>query len=148
MSTRRGYRVRAGVRAGAIAAVLSGLPSTVHTLVTGGDLTESTRAAGTILLADDAPRSRLLVAGVGAHVAISLGWGAALAPLVPSRHPVRWGVGAGLAVAALDLGVIGRRLARVRVLPLPPHVADHMVFGAVVALLVSRSRGRALVAAQ
>ncbi len=148
MSTRRGYRVRAGVRAGAIAAVLSGLPSTVHTLVTGGDLTESTRAAGTILLADDAPRSRLLVAGVAAHVAISLGWGAALAPLVPSRHPVRWGVGAGLAVAALDLRVIGRRFARVRALPLTPQVADHMVFGAVVALLVSRSRGRALVAAQ
>ncbi len=148
MSTPGGYSVRAGVRAGAIAAVLSGLPSTVHTLVTGGDLTESTRAAGTILLADDAPRSRLLVAGVAAHVAISLGWGAVLAPLVPSRHPVRWGVGAGLAVAALDLRVIGRRFARVRALPLTPQVADHMVFGAVVALLVSRSRGRALVAAQ
>jgi hypothetical protein len=148
VSTPRRYRVRAGVRAGAVAAVLSGLPSTVHTLVTRGDLTESTRAAGTILLGDDAPRSRLFIAGAAAHVAISLCWGAALAPFVPSRHPVRWGVGAGLAVAALDLGVIGRRFAGVRALSPAPQVADHMVFGAVVALAVSRSRGQALAAAQ
>jgi hypothetical protein len=125
--------------------VLSGLPSTVHTLATGRDLTESTQAVGTILLGDDAPRSSLLVAGAAAHVAISLGWGVALAPFVPSRHPVRWGMGAGLAIAALDLGVIGRRFTRLRALPLIPQVADHMVFGAVVALLVSRSRDRALV---
>ena len=143
MRKRRGP-IRAGVRAGAVAAILSGLPSTVHTLVTGGDLTESTQAVGTLLLADDAPRGRLLLAGAAAHVAISLGWGVALAPFVPSRHPVRWGMGAGLAIAALDIGVIGRRFARVRALPPMPQVADHIAFGAVVALLVSRSRDRAL----
>lgn len=136
--------VRAGVRAGAVAAILSGVPSTVHTLATGGDLTESTRAVGTILLGEDAPPARLILAGATAHIAISLGWGAVLAPFVPSRHPVRWGMGAGLAIAALDLGVIGRRFARVRALPLIPQVADHIAFGAVVALLVSRSRDRAL----
>jgi hypothetical protein len=141
--TRRGP-IRAGVRAGAVAAVLSGLPSTVHTLVTGGDLTESTQAVGTMLLDDDAPRGRLVVAGAAAHVAISLGWGVALAPFVPARHPVRWGAAAGLVIAALDVGVIGRRFARVRALPLLPQVADHIAFGAVVALLVSRSRDRAL----
>jgi hypothetical protein len=142
MSTTR--TLRAGARAGAVAAVLSGLPSTVHTLVTGGDLTESTLAVGSVLLGDNAPRGHLLAAGAATHVAISLGWGAVLAPFVPSRHPVRWGMGAGLAIAALDLGVIGRRFARVRALPLIPQVADHIAFGAVVALLVSRSRDRAL----
>ncbi|HEX7522180.1 MAG TPA: hypothetical protein VF441_09030 [Acidimicrobiia bacterium] len=142
------HRVRAGVRAGAIAAILSGLPSTVHTLMRGGDLTESTQAVGTVLLGDDAPPGSLLLAGAAAHVAISLGWAAVLAAFVPSRHPVRWGIGAGLVIAALDLGVIGRRFARVRALPPAPQIADHMAFGAVVALVVSGSRGRIPAAGQ
>jgi hypothetical protein len=62
------------------------------------------------------------------HVGLSLGWTLAL-----DRAGVRGaraGALAGLAIAALDLGVAGRAFPRVRALPLLPQLADHAVFGA------------------
>jgi hypothetical protein len=53
---------------------------------------------------------------------------------------VRFGVCAGAAIAALDLGLIGRRFARIRALPLAPQVADHLAFGAVVGVVLSARR--------
>jgi hypothetical protein len=38
---------------------------------------------------------------------------------------------AGLAIAALDLGLVGRHRPLIRALPLLPQVADHVAFGAV-----------------
>src|SRR3954452_5803932 len=64
---------RNAVIAGAFAAVVSGAPSTVWTLVAGGDLLASSAGAGTIVVADDAPRSMQLAAGAAVHGAISLG---------------------------------------------------------------------------
>lgn len=48
----------------------------------------------------------------------------------------RRGAVAGLAIAALDLGVIGRRLPRVCALPLVRQFADHAVFGAIAGVLL------------
>jgi hypothetical protein len=48
---------------------------------------------------------------------------------------VLWGVLGGLAIAAVDLGVIGRRRPAIRALPLLPQLADHALFGAVVGAL-------------
>ncbi|NUT55427.1 MAG: hypothetical protein HOQ03_05530, partial [Thermoleophilia bacterium] len=45
---------------------------------------------------------------------------------------------AGLGIAALDLGLVGRRFARVRALPLGPQVADHVAFGAIAGRLLRR----------
>jgi len=39
-------------------------------------------------------------------------------------------------VAALDLGVIGKRFPRVRALPLVPQLADHAAFGAIAGRLL------------
>jgi hypothetical protein len=64
--------------------------------------------------------------------------------VLPRRGAVAWGVAAGLAVAALDLGVVARRVPRfapIRRLPLGPQIADHVAFGAIVgAVLAARSR--------
>ena len=134
--------------AGAVAAVVSGAPSTAHALLTGGDVLAPTLAAGSLLLPRETRRGRLLVAAGLAHGALSLGWAVLIAPIVPRRHPLRTGVAAGLAIAALDLGVVGRHLPRIRALPLWPQVADHVAYGAVVAAVVARrhrsqpSRGR------
>jgi hypothetical protein len=134
--------LRAGLRAGAVAGVLSGAPSTVHALATGRSPVDALRAAGTLLVADDAPPSAQAAAGVVAHGAISLGWGVVLAAILPRRRTVVWGALAGLAVAGLDLGVLGGRWPRIRALPTLPQVADHVAFGALVGTVVSRAGRR------
>src|SRR5258705_10079876 len=134
--------LRAGLRAGAVAGALSGVPSTVHAVATGGSPFDALRAAGTLLLADDASSSAHAAAGVVAHGAISLGWGVVLAAVLPRRHTVVWGALAGLAVAGLDLGVLARRWPRIRALPLLPQVADHIAYGAIVGAELSRGAPR------
>lgn len=130
-------RLRAGLKAGAIAGALSGAPSTIHALVTGRSPLDAVRAAGTLPSPDDAPPRRLLVAGVAAHGALSLGWGLALAALLPRRRSVLWGAVAGLAIAGIDLGLVGGRWPRIRALPLGPQIADHVAYGALVGVVLS-----------
>jgi hypothetical protein len=132
-------RTRDGVLAGAVAAVVSGIPSTVHAVVTGRDPLEATLAAGSVLLPEETRPERLLAAAVPVHLALSLGWGVVLARVLPRRPSLVAGAAAGLAIAALDLGVVGRRFSRVRALPLAGQLADHAAFGAVVAAVL---RGR------
>jgi hypothetical protein len=127
--------------AGAVAAVLSGAPSTLHALLTGRDPLEASLAAGTLLLPRERRPSRLLPAAAVAHVALSLGWAAVLAAVLPRRHATAAAVVAGLAIAALDLGVVGRRLERIRALPLAPQVLDHVAYAVIVAVVLER-RGR------
>jgi hypothetical protein len=125
------------IRAAAWAAALSGVPSTLHALATGRDPLEATLAAGTILLPRETRRTRLLAAAVPVHLALSLGWSLAL-----DRAGVRGardGALAGLAIGALDLGLAGRGLPRVRALPLLPQLADHALFGAVAGYVLGRS---------
>jgi hypothetical protein len=128
--------------AGMIAAAVSGVPSTAYALVSSGDLLEPTLAAGSLVFPRQKRRSRLLPAAVVAHVALSLGWAVPICALVPSRRPVGFGLLAGLGVAALDLGVVGRRVPRIRALTQPPQVADHLAYGATVAFVASRRRRR------
>jgi hypothetical protein len=130
---------RAGLRAGAVAGVLSGVPSTAHAVATGRSPLDSVRAAGTLVLPGDRAPRALAAGGVLAHCAISLGWGVVLAAVLPRRHPVLWGALAGLAIAGLDLGVLAWRWPRIRALPTAPQVADHVAYGALVGLVLSRA---------
>lgn len=129
------------VLAGAIAAVASGVPSTAWALLTGTDVLEATRAAGTLL-----PRRRTrpsVVGGAVAHLVISSVWTTAFA--LAAR---RWrlsaprGAAAALGIAALDLEVIGRRYPAIAALPRRAHWTDHVVFGAVLGGVLNRGRGR------
>lgn len=122
------------LRAAAWAAALSGIPSTAHALAIGRDPLEAAYAAGTILLPGETSPARLLAAGVTTHLAVSLGWTVAL-----DRAGVRSagrGALAGLAIGAFDLGLVGRRMPRIRALPLLPQLADHAAFGAIAARLL------------
>jgi hypothetical protein len=122
------------VFAGLAAAAASGVPSTTWTLLRGGDVLEGGRAAGTLL----APRARstpaLLAAAVPVHLGLSLGWAAVLAALLPRGREPLYGPLAGLAIAALDLQVIGRRFPAIRALPQPPQWADHAAYGLAVGI--------------
>jgi hypothetical protein len=129
-----------GLVAGAVAALLSGAPSTLHALATRSDPLEATLAAGTLLLPRERRRPVLALAAVPVHLALSLGWAIVLAALLPRRRTVAWATLAGLAIAALDLGVVGRRVARIRALPQLPQVLDHVAYGAAVGAVLSRRR--------
>ncbi|MDP2710522.1 MAG: hypothetical protein Q8O56_04830 [Solirubrobacteraceae bacterium] len=139
-----GDTIADGLVAGAVAAVLSGAPSTVHALATRRDPLQATLAAGALLLPGERRRLALLLAAVPVHLALSLGWALLLAALLPHRRETVHATLAGLAIAALDLGVVGRRHARIRALTLTPQVLDHVAYGACVGAVLSvRRRGRA-----
>ncbi|MDP8960164.1 MAG: hypothetical protein M3N32_00800 [Actinomycetota bacterium] len=128
---------RDGLVAGAIAGVVSGAPSTLWALATGGDPLEAARAAGSILAPNAGPLGLYSAAAV-VHSGLSLGWGVVLAWLLPRRRPVLMGALAGVAIATLDLGIVGRHIPRVRALPPGPQVADHLLYGVTVAAVLSR----------
>ncbi|MGH9244714.1 MAG: hypothetical protein ACRD29_10435 [Acidimicrobiales bacterium] len=120
----------------AVAAVMSGTPSTVYALATGGDPLAATRAAGTLF-----PGERPgVVRGAVAHGAVSGFWGALLGVALPRRRTAWWAMVAGLGIAAIDLGLVGRHLPAIRALPTAPQVADHLTFGGVFGAVLARRR--------
>ncbi|MDX6718277.1 MAG: hypothetical protein QOJ63_531, partial [Solirubrobacteraceae bacterium] len=128
--------------AGAVAALASGVPSTLHAILSGIDPLEASLAAGTLLLPHERRASRLLPAAMTAHAGLSLGWSIVLAKSLPRRRALPWSVLAGLGIAALDLGVVGRRFPRLRALALLPQVLDHVAYATTVACVLSRRRSR------
>ena len=133
--------VHEAVEAGLAAAVVSGIPSTVYAVATGGDPLEATSAAGSLLLPGEQRAVPLFLAAGAVHLTVSLGWALVLARVLPRRHTAAWGAAAGLGIAALDLGIVGRRLPRIRALPLGPQLVDHALYGAVVGAVLARRRG-------
>lgn len=118
-------------RAWLAAAVLSGIPSTVHGLVARQPLLASTRAAGSLLGRPSVVRGAL------AHAVISWWWTWVLTRL--GIRTVMRGAAAGIGIAVVDLVVVGRRYPLIRSLPAPPQFADHVAFGAVVGWLNGQS---------
>lgn len=131
---------RDGLVAGSVAALVSGAPSTLHALATRSNPLEATLAAGTLLLPRERRTLPLVLAATAVHVALSLGWALVLAATLPRRHTTAWAALAGLGIAALDLGVVGRRLPRIRALAQGPQWLDHVAFGATVGAVLSRRR--------
>jgi hypothetical protein len=127
------------IEAGLAGAVGSGVPSTVITLLRGEDVLDGARAAGAILLPREQRTAVLLAAAVPVHLALSLGWAAVIAAL--PRRDAATGLAAGLAIAALDLELIGRRIPAIRALPQGRQWADHAAYGLVVGQWLRRRRG-------
>jgi hypothetical protein len=126
--------------AGAVAAVVSGAPSTLWALSRCCDPLAATLAAGSVLLPRETRRGRLAAAAVPLHLALSFGWAVVLERTLPRRHEVAAGAAAGVTIAALDLGVAGRLFPRIRVLPLLPQLADHVAYGLTVGYVLARRR--------
>ena len=135
--------IREAMVAGAVGAALSGIPSTAVTLARGGDLLEGARAAGTLLLSGERRAAVLLLAALPVHLALSLGWAVVLEALLRHGREPLHGTLAGLAIAALDLGVIGRRLPAIRALDQPSQWLDHAAYGLAVGLTLRLRRRRA-----
>lgn len=124
------------MRAAGVAGLFSGAPSTVHALVTGRSVVAAARAAGALLGRPTLPR------GVLAHTVLTAGWTTVLVAVLPRRRAAAWGALAGLAIGALDLGVVGRRVPAIAALPTGPQLLDHLVFGALVGAVLSDSGAR------
>jgi hypothetical protein len=128
--------------AGLVAAVVSGAPSTLVTLARGEDVLAAGRAAGTLLVGERVPGPLLLAAALPVHLVLSVGWAHALAAVVPWGRELGGCAAGGLAIAALDLVVIGRRFPRIRALPQGRQWADHLAYGVTVgAVLRVRRQG-------
>jgi hypothetical protein len=126
--------------AGAAGALLSGVPSTAVTVLRRESLLDGVTAAGSILLRDERRVGPLLAAAVPVHLALSLGWAAVMSVLLPRRGTVPAAVAGGLAIAALDLELIGRAFPRIRALPQGRQWADHVAYGLAVGVVVRQRR--------
>ena len=137
MSRRRPLDVLA---AGIAGAVVSGFPSTVTTLLEGGDPLEGGRALGKVLLPRRERTPLLLAAGAPVHLALSLGWAGVLGAVLPDHdEPVLAALG-GLAIAGLDLVVLGRLFPPIAALPQGRQWADHVAFGLSVGVVLRATR--------
>jgi membrane associated rhomboid family serine protease len=126
--------------AGLAGAVLSGIPSTLWTLVERGDPAEGGRALGRVLLPREERTVVLLAAGAPVHLALSLGWAGVLGAVLPQRAEPLTGAVGGLAIAALDLVVLGRLFPPIRALPQGRQWADHVAFGLTVGVVLQATR--------
>jgi hypothetical protein len=103
---------------------------------------EAGRAAGAMLLPHKQRATVLLAAAVPVHLAISVGWAAVMAATVPHAREPAWCVVGGMAIAALDLTLIGRRIPSIRTLAQARQWADHAAYGLTVGLVLRARRSR------
>ena len=82
----------------------------------------------------------LLVAGAPVHLALSLGWAGVLGAVLPPRAEPLTGALGGVAIAALDLAVLGRFFPPIRALPQGRQWADHVAFGLSVGVVLAATR--------
>jgi hypothetical protein len=134
--------VNDALAAGLVAAVVSGAPSTLITLARRESVLEGGVAAGSLLVGPRAPAPVALAAAVPVHVALSLGWAAALDAVLPRGAEVAGGALGGLVIAALDLVVVGRHFPLIRALPQGRQWADHLAYGLTVGTVLALRRGR------
>jgi hypothetical protein len=119
-------RVRNFALAWLAATLLSGIPSTLHALVTGRDPLEATRAAAAML---PLTPSLLVNAGI-VHCAVSMFWAVILWLVLPRRHAAAWAVAAAALIGILDLRIIAPRFfPEVAALEFWPQMADHLAWG-------------------
>lgn len=123
------------------ATLLSGIPSTLYSIATGGNVLEATRAAGAMLVPPDSSLPKLLLAAAVAHATISFFWAAVLTAVLPRRHTVVYAVIAAMLIAVLDLRVIAPAyFHEVAALPFWPQFADHVMWGACVGVVLELRR--------
>ena len=129
------------------ATLLSGVPSTLYALVTGGDVLEATRAAGAMALPADTALPQLLIAAGCVHAVVSLFWAVVLAFILPYRAVMAWAIVASGLIAIVDLRMIAPQFfPEVAKLAFWPQFADHLAWGASfgIALQLRQKRTQAI----
>jgi hypothetical protein len=130
------------VAAGLAGAACSAIPSTVWSLARGEDVLDGARAAGAMVLPHERRTAVLVAIAAPVHFAISLGWAAVMAAALPRGGGPARGVVGGMAIATLDLALIGRRIPSIAALPQGRQWADHAAYGLAVGLVLRARRSR------
>jgi hypothetical protein len=128
--------------AGLAGAACSAIPSTLLSLVRGEDVLDGARAAGAMVAPNERRTLALLVIAAPVHLAISLGWATVMAVALPRGGEPARGVVAGMAIATLDLVLIGRRIPSIAALPQGRQWADHAAYGLAVGMVLRTRRSR------
>ena len=127
-----------------LATLLSGIPSTVYALLTGGDPLEATQAAAAMLLRSESSLIRMLLAATLVHASVSLFWSIVLWLALPRRRTMLWALLASAAIALVDLRVIAPAFfPEVAALAFWPQFTDHLMWGACYSVGLSLGRPRA-----
>lgn len=127
-----------------LATLLSGVPSTLYALASGGDPAEATRAAGAMLLPSETSFIKLCLAATLVHASVSLFWATGLWLALPRRRTMLWALLASAAIALIDLRVIAPAFfPGVAALAFWPQFADHLMWGACYSVGLSLARPRA-----
>lgn len=120
------------------ATALSGAPSTLWALATGGDPGEATWAAGAMWIPADSSRLALFASAAVVHGAVSTWWAAVAGLVLPRRNTGLAAVGLSAAIGVLDLGLIAPRwFPEVAALAFWPQMADHLMWGACLGLTLA-----------
>jgi len=122
--------------AGACAALLSGIPSTVYAWWTGQDVMEATRAAGAMLIPAGSSDTKLFWSAALVHGTVSMFWATVLTWTLPHKRTFVWALVAAAGIAFLDLRVIGRLFPEIYSLAFWPQFADHLAWGAVLGVVL------------
>ncbi len=132
------------VEATLAASLLGAAPSLLYSMRRDGVLgatqyaLRGTRAIATLVL----PGRPNAIVGATIHFGISAVFGQALGRFLPLRRSPLWGATGGAAMGIVGAGVIGRRFAAIRDLPLGPQLADNIAFGITFALVADRPSRR------
>ena len=103
---------------------------------------EGGRATGAMVLRHERRTWVLLAIAAPVHLAISLGWAAVMAAALPRGGELVRGVAGAMAIATLDLALIGRRIPSIAALPQGRQWADHAAYGLAVGLVLRARRSR------
>jgi len=126
-------RVSTALVAGGLAGLVGVIPSTVHLLVTGGDLFAPVNALAAMVAAHELPVLHRVAVATAIHFALSFFWASVLVALVPRRAPVFGALVASAIITILDLKVIAPLFfTEASALAFIPQIADHLVWGATV----------------
>jgi len=119
------------IAAGIIGILLSSIPSTIYYRVTSQNILEPFLSIGLIFI-DLSHFYLLILISAALHFLISLFWSMVLKFIIPNKKQLLFGMFTGIAIALIDLIIIGSHIPGIANLEFFPLLADHVLWGIIV----------------
>ncbi len=137
---RRVVPIRLTALAALLAGIIGGVPSTLFAVASGGNWLESINAVAAVANAENLSFGWRICVATAIHFTISFVWTTALMAFLPQRRALLWAPAAGAAIAVIDLLLLAPILfPAVAALSFWPQLADHVVWGAAVGAVLTRT---------